>query len=1010
MKNLWVGTTAGLNRKWAELRASQPGVWVVRYDRSRQAGPKPENRIESNLQFYCLQLMRDAFGEIGELLEGTKIDAVIRAALRDNRCSELPEFHNLLARPGMVKVLSEKLKRTVAPQYADEESLPWFADKSLERLRLVYQEKLAQAGGLDTPGLFLKFIEKAQTPELQQAISQWHEKLGRKFGPGYALVVPRADTFIEKTETLERAAISILIDGFENIDLGVNLYPDDIEIFEKYTTPWTDLGLSPQIIAPPEDAPESHFLPQFVAFTLPADQLQFMAAGSPRTEIESVVDHVQQLLEAGFKPDSIAIHTPQRGSYLDQLRDELALAGVPISTSAAPLIEEPLVRTILDTAAAMIHDWPVEAVADLMRHADFQGDKIAGAPSTLELARLAQDCERLGNVNGLETIASLIPARHDATQRQRGHEPEPAYTIFAGSLLRNLAEIVKKPTADCTWAGHVLHFRGMIQELFGPTLLDQPAVQAFWELLENGIGAALPGDESGWAWADFHREAHLRAEQASFTISETAEPGIQLTVGRETVAEVDHLVLAGMTEGHFPSRSTIRTKLKKLPSNDMAQLKQLQSEELRVFRQLVGPANQTLWVSYYQRDLRGIETKPADFLHTQSWRTALPVARPNPLAMPESEHMKHLLQVQKARQQGVSGPYTGDISQGTVRETLAARFSPDYIFSPTSLESASLCPFQFFSTYVLGLKNEDEENDLETDFIAEGTAIHAILEELHQLQAQPRLLVDDIPDFLEKLKSLIHKHHACPSDLAETALGRARWQVEHRRIEQRLAAYHEQTGGDLQPPGKYAKGNGRINANTEFQGDITVIGREVRAGGRRHSLQPLVLTEDQTGRRFQIGGRIDRIDGQPDETGRTRVRLLDYKTGGQISEKQVRRKLHLQLPIYALMVHEKDLAGQRMDVVDIGFWYLKRSKGGYRSIRYWLAETEPLDIRSLADDYRPHLQWLVGNIRNGYFPVKPQEFGCEKQCPFGDLCRIREQRSARDRHSGAAGRTIPDSD
>ena len=1009
MKNLWVGTTAGLNRKWAELRAGQPGVWVVKSFAGKATAQKPAHVIESNLQFYCLRLLRDAFGEIGNLFEGSSIDAIIRAALRDGRCAQLPEFQNLLARPGMVKVLSEKLKRTAAPEYADEESLPWFADKSLERLRLVYQEKLAQAQGLDTPGLFLQFIQKSQTPELQQAIQKWHESLANKLGPGYALIVPRADQFVETTELLERSALSILMDGFSKVDLGVNLYPDDIEIIERFTTPWINLGLELQAILPPEDVPESHFLPEFVTSTCPTDQLGFIKAKEPRIEIGHVVDHVQKLLEAGFSPEAIAIHTPQSGTYLDQLRDHLAAAGVPITATAPPLIEEPLVRTILDVASAMIHDWPVESVADLLRHPDFRGDAIAGATSTNELARLAQDCERLGNVNGLETISKLLPARHELQQRKRGQDPETAYTIYSGSLFRNLADIVKKPAADLNWAASVAYFREIIQQIFGPVVMDHPRLRAYWELLDNKIGAALPGDESPWPWPDFHREAHLRAEQARYSEPQAedapATPKIQLTTGSETVPCVDHLILAGMTEGHFPSRSRIRRKLKQLQGHDLSGLRTLRSEELRIFRQLVGSANQTIWLSHHSRDERGIETKPSDFLHQEKWQPAPDIIRPSLPGLAESDHLKHLLQVQNARLQGISGPYTGEITQGHTREMLLDKFSADYIFSPTSLESASLCPFQFFSTYVLGLADEDAENDLETDFSAEGTAIHAILEELHQLQDNPQLLLSDVGDFVKKIKDLIHLKHPCPEDLAESALGRARWQVEHRRIEQRLAAYHEQTERDLQPPVKNSKGNGKINANTEFQGQLNVIGREVRAGGRKHRLQPLVLTEDQTGQRFQVGGRIDRIDGQA-EADRARVRLLDYKTGGQITEKEVARKLHLQLPIYALMVHEKELAGQQMDVVDIGFWYLKKSKGGYRSIRYWLFKDQPLDIRSLADDYRPHLQMLVGRIRNGYFLVKPQEFACLDKCPYGEVCRIREQRSARDHRSSAANPTV----
>lgn len=964
--------------------------------------------IETNLQFLCLRLLREAFGEVGELLEGSVIDSVIRSALRDERCARLPEFQNILKRAGMVKTFSERLKRTASPLLQDEETLPWFADRSLETLRTVYREKLAGAGGIDAPGLFLKFMESSQSPDLQQSIEKWHESLLKKLGNEYNLVIPDAEGFLDVENRLEQNCISILMDRFERVDFGTAIWPDDTaDRFQKVTEYWTTLGLAPQVLPLPDDAPESHFLKRFIDEVKVADELQFVSAKSPADEIHSTVDHVLKLLEGGVDADSIAIQTPLQGDFLDQLRDDLTSAGVPLEPASVPLIEFPLVRTVLDIAQAILDDWPVSAVADLLRHPDFQADSITKAGSTDERLKLAQDAERLGNVNGLVNITKLFPARHEAIQKRRKDEIETNYTIYCSSLLRNLEEVVRKPAESLSWNDSVGHFKTIIETLLGPVVMDAPEVAEFWKTLEAASIWCEPDPSTIWSWGEFYRESHLLAEQKYLTANfntwadENKEAKkVTLSSGSESAGPVEHLLLIGLIEGHFPSRSRIREKLKKMPLFELEALKGIEADEMRLFRRLVGSAGQTLYISRHERDQRGIETESAGFVRNETWQQAPPKPA-RPLELQLSDHVRHLLKVWQARSRHVSGPFTGDIGLPHVRETLAGHFNGNYIFSPTSLESAALCPFQFFSTYVLGLADEEEENDLETDFIAEGNAIHAILEELHQLEDQPQILLDDIPALLEKLADLIRLKHACPPELADSALGRARWEVEHRRIEQRLAAYHDQLQGDLEPPSKYARGNGKINAHSEFGGDITVIGREVRAGSSRYNLQPLRLREEQTGIDFQVGGRIDRIDGQASE-GAARVRLLDYKTGSQISESHIRRRLHLQLPIYAMMVHEKLLNDRRMEVVDVGFWYLKRSKGGYRSIRLWLTDAEngKLDIQSLANEYRSHLQLLVGRIRNGFFPVRPQEYGCQRHCPYGEVCRINEQRQFRDHAPG----------
>ena len=998
MKNLWIGTPASLNRKWRELSQERSCVWFGDNLSTTKNSGTAYPQMTWKWSSFCLKILRDAYGDIGRLLERDEIDSVIRTALRDPRCSGRSEFQNMANRPGSVAMLARKLRDTASQVHAAEESKEFFDDKALDLLRAVYQEKLAESKAIDAPGLFLKFMDSYGSQELTRALSNWHRELTEHLGDDYSLAVPRADLLTEEDEKLTKAIAYLILDGFKSYDFGVAFWPDDLtECYLEAVEDWVAMGFVPNPLPSPTDTIESYFL-QDHPDRIPEvpSNLQFVKAKDIRTELQSVTDYVSKLVE-GFGAESILIHTPQQGLYVDQLRESLARAGIGVSGIFVPLIERPLVRTVLDVAAAMENDWPTESLADLLRHPHFQGDSLALADSTHNLERLAQDVERLGNINGLATILQLMLTRHGERQKLRREKPEPTYTLYASSLLNQLAEITAKPLKARTWSESVEHLKSLVSLLFKPVFGEDDSIQEFWKSLENSVGAAIPNDSSPWLWGSFHREAHMRAELKIVARVETLEPKVRLTSGSQLKTDdAQHLVLTGMTEGHFPSKAKIRKALQK---NKEDGLKTIEASERRNYRSVVGAGSESLWISHYQRDLRGVDTEPCGFLRDQKWTSP----EPSTVSIPSmnkvlSDQVKRSIGVSANRQGRESGPFQGTIQNPAVLESLLQKFGPGYTFSPTSLESASLCPFQFFGKYVLGLAEDDTDNDLSTDFMAEGEAIHSILEELHKVNRQPHELLLGEPEFESKIHRLIESKHPCPPDLIDSAFGRARWEVEHRRIEHRLAAYSSQVKKDLSPPASNARGNGKINATTEFSDDLTVLNCEIRAGGSTQVLDPLELEEPQTGLSFRVGGRIDRIDGEV--VGPVaRVRLIDYKAGNPIPEKKIRKKLHLQLPLYAIMVHGHKIENLSYEVVDFGFWYLKRSKGGYSSIRAWLFDKDPLNLDILKNEYLPFIQTLVGRIRAGHFPVKPREFGCEKTCAISEVCRIREIHNFRDRNT-----------
>jgi|GEM_PF-3283721 len=995
----WLSTPATLVRHWEKMAGSAPVVFLGPMARGRKISEGQDRSFEP-LHFdwprLCLRLLGEARIPVGRLFRQVEIDEILRAALRDDRCASVAAFQGVLQRPGQVRRLSDRLKRTAALEYAEAEALPWFADESLEILRRVYQEKLAAAGGIDVPGLFLKFLGESQEETLRASIDRWQQRLVASHGEDLALIVPRVDRLLEESRKFERAVTLVLIDRFRNVHLGSHAWPDDSpERFEHLTAEWATLGAELRPLPPEVDVPESWFIDidstEQRDGLIDAGRIGFVETRDPKAEIAAVAENVKGLIEGGIALEEIEIRTPQHVGFVDRLREALEEAGVAVEPPALRLVESPQVRTLLDVAAAIEDDWPAEAMADLLRHHDFRRSAFAAEVSLHDTARLALQIERLGNVNGIELIRRMLLVRADEqAARSRDREAGVSPMLIAVEALTNLETILVPPPVLASWYERVEDFGRIVSGLFETEFSGSLPVERFFESLEKGVGNLVSLDGSLWSWRDFLRECQLRAE--AWTLSEPGEArqGLRITRGDfEDAGTVGHLVLAGMTEGHFPSRSRIRDALVRQEHVD---LESLRAGELRRFREAVGAAGETLWVSYHRRDERGVETEPAGFLRGTKWSTS---DIPTRILTTHSEagDPEFLLTIDAAKQRVRSriGPYAGELANPLVLRDLADRFGPGYLFSATSLETASLCPFRFFGSYVLGFNESEIDDDLSTDYLAEGETIHTVLEDFHR--SMPIADIERLSDeaILEKLESLVAQRHPCPPRLLDSELGRSRWEVQNRRITMRLASYAAQLRRDLEPPGGSGRSKGKTNAASTFGGDFDILQCELRAGQTEAGLKQLRVSGGDSGGDFRIGGRIDRIDGQPTGEER-RVRVLDYKTGAAITEKDLRAKLHLQLPIYAMMVQESRFGDVSYRVEDLGFWYLKPSRGGYVSIRDWLSPGTTLDVELLKIEYEPFLQSLVAGIRTGGFLVRPRSANCEERCELAELCRIRERR------------------
>jgi CRISPR/Cas system-associated exonuclease Cas4 (RecB family) len=206
--------------------------------------------------------------------------------------------------------------------------------------------------------------------------------------------------------------------------------------------------------------------------------------------------------------------------------------------------------------------------------------------------------------------------------------------------------------------------------------------------------------------------------------------------------------------------------------------------------------------------------------------------------------------------------------------------------SPSRLEMYATCPYRYFMRYGLGIEPVKEPETIERiDHLQRGVLIHEILQRFLD-----RIGRDDPPRAerrAEHLRILIEIARECGEDRLKRGLtGRPLvWQMERLVMEEDLDRWYgyevrEASRSGMRPGalearfGRVPYGDGGEDA--EFSTD-----------------EPLRL--DVAGHAIQVQGRIDRIDW---DEGRTRFRVIDYKTGRHKKSELLDNGESLQLPIY----------------------------------------------------------------------------------------------------------------
>ena len=433
-------------------------------------------------------------------------------------------------------------------------------------------------------------------------------------------------------------------------------------------------------------------------------------------------------------------------------------------------------------------------------------------------------------------------------------------------------------------------------------------------------------------------------------------------------ARYSAVCLIGMGEGLFPIREREDPFLSEDFRARLGMETGLKSDQTGIFYQAITRANLDLLITRPYLTEKGEEKRSSPYW--ENTRICLPKAEIRRLDgeyKPEIEQLasieeaafhypgsvtaeiggediKHGGMIVNARIKNADfGPYDGMISAQAVN--LAIRFGSEQIWSSTALESFGNCPFTFFTSRILNLKETEEvEEELGPNHI--GTIFHAILERLFRenpeekeytslIQAARRIAI-------EEFASAPSHFNFRPNNL---------WKVRQRELletlDKTLKALTAETEGWKPFEQEYAFG----------MGEAPSVGINCAAGA------------------MKFRGIIDRVD----KNLNGELLVLDYKLSGRYTMKDFSEGRVLQFMIYAQVVEQLF----NIPVVFSGYWGINPAK--FATPR-WKGKRQDKEVEELLATLDSHLTKFLHSSQAGNFPPSPSKGECSRYCPALAWC------------------------
>lgn len=318
----------------------------------------------------------------------------------------------------------------------------------------------------------------------------------------------------------------------------------------------------------------------------------------------------------------------------------------------------------------------------------------------------------------------------------------------------------------------------------------------------------------------------------------------------------------------------------------------------------------------------------------------------------------------RARWSGEYSEWDGALGP-EAREAIASLVPADRVYSPSAIETYAVCPQRFLLSDMLRIRAlEEPERTFRIDAICRGNLFHRIFERFHSEwkgQGSASLAADGAA----RMRAIAEQECEKAQARGETGYP-AMWAADRLEVIDDCLQWLE------------------VERSEPGTATLTLDACEARFGRRHPGEQQGALSREDPievrvdGRMLRLSGRIDRISWDP---GKSRFRVIDYKSGKVREEKeaQLQGGRMLQLPLYVLAGAQ--LLDMDPSVGEAAYVYPTR-RGGFRTINWG-----PEQLAERHEDVLRLLEAILDGIARGDFIVAPwDERKACTYCDFNAVC------------------------
>lgn len=716
---------------------------------------------------------------------------------------------------------------------------------------------------------------------------------------------------------------------------------------------------------------------------------------SIKTEIRAILEKISELVEDGVNESDIMILLPSYEGTLQLIEEQMRDFSVPIgdnnegrrrlkytSPKGTPIINIPSVRCVIAFLSAYANNFKTEDIAAVISSPYFSENWRITAGELKKISIIT------GITSGRSSWEKADEKLNAAINEKIKDETDPALIkryenkIEANSSKCDcIKRIINKIKVDGnTWQERCESLRKTLKKFrWGQsdfmTTQDIDAAKSFLSLidkLEKTSAADKPVSMN-----EFY-SAISRFCSTNTLIHRSDENGIVISLISSAYPDAaDYVFIADLNSAKIPYTESSLPMLTSYESQLIwgERITESISEQKENFEKALCSARKQLYLSYSETAdgrnytaspylLKISDIKPSKNIAELHSRTGCQKTAGRLISSEKIKECSKLfgltsmpdtinkIRVEAKRKSGEGCEYDADFSN-----VLSEEFNKKYgdendVFSPTSLESYSKCPFKWYLSHHLKIKSAEEEGKLN---IILGNVIHKSLEEFHRTFRNP-ITIENKDEALQNLKDIVNKN------MDSAKIESPKWQAD-------LDCY---------------LGNGTASSLEkliDFECIISHEGYTTEPQYLEHKIKASFKSDD--GRILKIEGFADRIIINPDTD---EFCVIDYKTGTPPSISDVRdSKYALQLPLYIKAFEQE--RGMKCSADKSGF-YLKIAPKKAEVINPF--KTKKSDNRNSEDIISESVEKcfeIREGMKKGICSAAKERDCPDRYCMYNKICR-----------------------